>query len=248
MSISGHLREIFSSFQGEGLLVGRRQIFVRFLGCNLRCSFCDTPESQEVEGPCRVQENPDRFGFRDVENPLSVEDVMTCIRSLNLPLHHSVSLTGGEPLLQSDFLRELTMHLKERKTIIFLETNGTLPEKFMECRNFLDAVGMDWKLPSSTGQGDFTREHVQFLELVEGVDLFVKLVVTDSTDPAEFEQACTRIALCNSRIPFVIQPVTLPGKVKQPSPEFLLTLHSLARRFLEDVRVIPQMHVFMGQQ
>ncbi|HPX77174.1 MAG TPA: 7-carboxy-7-deazaguanine synthase QueE, partial [Methanobacterium sp.] len=39
------ISEIFSSIQGEGKLVGRRQVFIRFSGCNLTCNYCDTPQS-----------------------------------------------------------------------------------------------------------------------------------------------------------------------------------------------------------
>ncbi|MEM4195978.1 MAG: 7-carboxy-7-deazaguanine synthase QueE, partial [Methanothermobacter sp.] len=41
------IMEVFSSIQGEGLLLGKRQIFIRFAGCNLNCSYCDTPESRD---------------------------------------------------------------------------------------------------------------------------------------------------------------------------------------------------------
>ena len=44
---SGYLSEVFVSFQGEGAHIGRRHLFVRLAGCNLRCSYCDTPDSLE---------------------------------------------------------------------------------------------------------------------------------------------------------------------------------------------------------
>lgn len=248
MSSSGYLREIFSSIQGEGLLVGRCQIFVRFLGCNLRCSFCDTPESQEVKGDCRVQESPKSLRFRTVKNPLMIEDAVAFIDSLNLPLQHSVSMTGGEPLLQSEYLGQLAAQLKRKGATIYLETNGTLPEKLTECLDLIDIIGMDWKLPSSTGQRDFTREHIRFLKQVARKGLFVKIVVTDATEPGELEEACARIAGVRSGIPLIIQPVTEVGPVKSPSPEFVLQLYSVAQTHLEDVRVIPQMHRLMGQR
>ncbi|MDX9694125.1 MAG: 7-carboxy-7-deazaguanine synthase QueE, partial [Methanothermobacter sp.] len=43
------IMEVFSSIQGEGLLVGCRQIFIRFAGCNLNCKYCDTPESRNPQ-------------------------------------------------------------------------------------------------------------------------------------------------------------------------------------------------------
>ncbi len=43
--VKGYLSEIFVSFQGEGLHVGRRHLFLRLSGCHLRCRYCDTPGS-----------------------------------------------------------------------------------------------------------------------------------------------------------------------------------------------------------
>ena len=61
------LVEVFSSIQGEGMLVGHRQVFVRTYGCNLRCTYCDSPETLKESGSppvCRVEETPGTWTFR----------------------------------------------------------------------------------------------------------------------------------------------------------------------------------------
>ena len=121
---SGDLAEIFSSVQGEGLLVGYRQIFVRFCGCNLNCAYCDTPGSRLQAGTCRIQESPHQFSFRSVDNPVPVAAAVRSILHLELPLHHSISLTGGEPLLQSACVRELGKRCRGEGAKIYLETKA----------------------------------------------------------------------------------------------------------------------------
>jgi len=56
--------EIFESIQGDRILVGVRQLFVRFAGCNLSCCYCDTPAARVVTGKCI-----DRITNRIFEEP-----------------------------------------------------------------------------------------------------------------------------------------------------------------------------------
>ena len=108
--MKARINEIFSSFQGEGKLIGRRQVFVRFSGCNLECSYCDTPLSK----------NPD---YGDL---FSTEELFNSIDNLITPDFHSISFTGGEPLLHADFIKEF---LEEYNFNCLLETNGSLPDQ-----------------------------------------------------------------------------------------------------------------------
>jgi organic radical activating enzyme len=95
------LIEVFSSIQGEGLLVGCRQIFVRMALCNLACGYCDTPYAPQPD--CRIEDAPASGIFRNVHNPVALETLYNILHTWNhlLPgLHHSISLTGGEPLVR----------------------------------------------------------------------------------------------------------------------------------------------------
>ena len=80
MRASGaNVSELFVSFQGEGVHAGRRQAFVRFGGCPLRCRYCDTPESLTRVATCRIV---GADGIHQRPNPLSVADLEAEIASL----------------------------------------------------------------------------------------------------------------------------------------------------------------------
>ena len=80
--------ERFVSINGEGAHAGELAVFIRFKGCNLCCSYCDTAWANEPDAKA---------------SPTSVEELVRWVKSVNV---RNVTLTGGEPLLQADFLAE----------------------------------------------------------------------------------------------------------------------------------------------
>ena len=110
---NAYIDELFSSIQGEGPWIGQRHIFVRFLGCDLRCSYCDTPAAAvaltagEKTKRCRLQKRRDSFEFEEAVNPLTGARLTELCTRLSIPgpSRPTLCLTGGEPLLREDFDR-----------------------------------------------------------------------------------------------------------------------------------------------
>jgi 7-carboxy-7-deazaguanine synthase len=242
------LVECFSSIQGEGVLVGLRQAFLRFSGCNLNCSFCDTPGMTETPKGCLLELTPGRRDFFTVPNPVGCDRVEALIESWTLGwpgIHHSISVTGGEPLLHGVHLLDWLPRLR-RLLPIHLETNGTLPEALAPLLPHLDYIGMDIKLPSSSGCPGLWEEHQSFLELAAGKGVYVKVVIDKSTEDWEIERSCQMVADVDPAIPLILQPMTLPDGTIDIPPLRMLEFQELTGS-LKEVRVIPQTHKFMGQ-
>lgn len=244
-SIEVPLIEIFSSMQGEGVLIGCRQIFVRFAECNLTCDYCDTPFHA---GPFyQVESEPGSGQFNSLNNPASLAEITRMIshwQHASNQVHHSIALTGGEPLIHAEILKQW---LPEVIPIlpIFLETNGTLPAELEKILPLVDWISMDIKGSSVTGVPTPWADHADFLSVAGERLCHVKLVIDKCTTEDELLEAARLVNRYAPTVPFVLQPRTISSNPVL-SGNALLRLQTIAAAEHRDVRVIPQIHPWLG--
>lgn len=247
MSDPLYISEIFSSIQGEGSLAGRRQVFIRLTDCNLDCKYCDT--EFEKTATCRVETKPGSAVFNHLPQPLSLHAVLGILADWDAALpgaHHSVSITGGEPLLSADILAAWLPEVRKLLPV-HLETNGTLHIALAKVIRHIDYISMDMKLPSTAGCSEPLWDlHRLFLHASLKHNVSVKIVVGNDTNDDEIQQVCDIMASVDPVTPLFLQPVTLPCEGVGVSAAHILHLQELASSRLPDVRVIPQMHKLFG--
>ena len=249
----GHLSEMFCSIQGEGLLVGERQIFVRTAGCVATCSWCDTVYSK-VQTPRFVIHDGNPKPWRP--NPVSLDDVVMDVVAMakaHAPVS-TVSITGGEPLEQPGFVAGLARSLREKGFCIYLETAGLHADALATVIEDVDVIAADVKLFSATGV-DHRDAHRAFLRVLRGSvfdparadarTAFVKVIVDPTATIAEIEAAARLVAECSRRLPMVIQPESRALFARDTREPLLALVEAGARAasvHLDSVRVIPQTH------
>lgn len=124
--------EKFVSINGEGTRAGELAVFVRFAGCNLRCTYCDTMWANEPGCP-----------FEEM-SPVQICDY---VRSTGIS---NVTLTGGEPLLQNEMGELISRLMRDCGVRVEIETNGAVDLRpFAELPEGRPVFTMDYKLPSS---------------------------------------------------------------------------------------------------
>ena len=142
------LTEIYQSIQGESSFVGKRCIFVRLTGCNLRCSYCDT-----------------EYSFYGGKNH-SIGDILNIINDFNCNL---VEITGGEPLLQKGVFSLMTNLCDKGKTVL-IETSGNRDISMIDPRVH---VIMDLKTPSSGESHNNRYENIKHLKTKDEVKFVI---------------------------------------------------------------------------
>jgi 7-carboxy-7-deazaguanine synthase len=174
------ISELFYSIQGEGKLAGVPSVFVRASGCNLRCTWCDTPyASWEPEGA-----------------EMSVEEIIAGVRQLDA---EHVVLTGGEPMIMADIV-PLCSALKADSYHITIETAGTVFKP-----TAVDLASLSPKLSNSTphqrAQGRFAAAHERLRLNVPVLQKFIdsspefqlKFVVSAQADLEEIHQILAQL-------------------------------------------------------
>ncbi len=135
-----YVNEVFSSIQGEGLYIGLYQLFIRFEGCNLSCSYCDTDNSNKKDF---------EINGKKYLNPITVDNLLEIVLAeFNLDLYHSISFTGGEPSQQLEVIKTMVTEIRKRNKNIkfFLETNGSLPDNLIKLDEYMDIMSIDLKM------------------------------------------------------------------------------------------------------
>ena len=138
--------EKFISINGEGTRAGELAVFIRFQGCNLRCSYCDTMWANEPD--CPYEE-------------MSPEEICDYVAETGIT---NCTLTGGEPLLQRDMKQLVRLLIDKCGCRVEIETNGSanLTPLTMDPQH-RPVFTMDYKLPSSGCESAMRRDNFELL-------------------------------------------------------------------------------------
>ena len=214
------ITEIFESIQGEGLNIGEKHLFIRLLGCNLKCKYCDA-------------------------NILDDKKTVTLTKSALFDeiKHYSantISFTGGEPLLQSEFLKDfLSENKKSLKKKIYLETNGSLPYNLRDVIEYIDVVAMDIKLESAAGQKNDFSVNDEFLLVARDSEVFAKVVFDENITDKEI------LEIANLGIKHGIEIILQPKMPISKNLDMTGIFQKLYKKYSR-IRLIPQVHKYLN--
>ena len=231
------LFEIFTSVEGEGILYGTKTLFVRLAGCPFTCFYCDTKESLPL----------------DSGKEYSIDEANELIDSNLQNQTYKVNFTGGDPLIQHQAVAQLAKHIQNKKIPTYLESSCFDIDRFNHVLPFIDIVKIEFK----TKDSDFVdSEHYKKLightmkclesSVKSKKTTYIKIVVSSKTQLNEFRKLVDEIFKIVSKKDihgFVIQPTY---GISEPSLDLLLNLYDVVFPHYIDVKVVPQLHKFIG--
>jgi len=231
------LFEIFTSVEGEGILYGTKTLFVRLAGCPFTCFYCDTKESLPLNSGTEY----------------TIDEANNLIDSNLHDQTYKVNFTGGDPLIQHQAVAQLAKHIQNKKIPTYLESSCFDIDRFNHVLPFIDIVKIEFK----TKDSDFVdSEHYEKLightmkclesSVTSKKTTYVKIVVSSKTQLNEFKKLVDDIFNTISKEDihgFVIQPTY---GISEPTLDLLLNLYDIVFPHYIDVKVVPQLHKFIG--
>lgn len=209
------IAEKFISINGEGPKAGQLAVFIRFTGCNLRCSYCDTmwanmPDTQYQE--------------------LNAEEIYQYIKKSGIK---NVTITGGEPLIQQGIKELMELLTGDKSLYVEIETNGSADIKPMCELSNPPSLTMDYKLPSSGMKQHMNTDNFKLLTVKDTV----KFVCGSQEDLQKAHSIIQEYRL-TERCGVYLSPVF--GKI---APEEIVDF--MKENKLNDVKIQLQMHKFI---
>jgi len=231
------LFEIFTSVEGEGILYGTKTLFVRLAGCPFTCFYCDTKESLPL----------------DSGTEYTIEDANQLIDSNLKEQTYKVNFTGGDPLIQYQAVALLAKHMQEKKILTYLESSCFDIDRFDHVLPFFDIIKIEFKTKDSdfVDSNHYKKLISHTLKCLESSvkskkTTFIKIVVSSKTKSNEFQELTNQIFSLiskNNIDGFIIQP---SYGISEPSLDLLLELYDIVYPYYIDVKVVPQLHKFIG--
>jgi len=231
------LFEIFTSVEGEGILYGTKTLFVRLAGCPFTCFYCDTKESLPL----------------DSGKEYDIQEACQLIDSNLKKQTYKVNFTGGDPLIQHEAVAELAKYVQGKKIPTYLESSCFDSDKFNHVLPFIDIVKIEFKTKDSKFVD--SKHYERLIEnamncLKSSVSTkkttYIKVVVSSKTELSEFANLVSSIfnSVSENQIDgFIIQPTY---GIAEPSLDLLLNLYDIVYPCYHDVKVVPQLHKFIG--
>lgn len=235
--MKARLFEIFTSVEGEGILYGTKTLFIRFSGCPFTCFYCDTVEALPM----------------DSGTEYTIDQVCELIDKKIEQNTYKINFTGGEPLIQHEALSEIAKYVKTKNIPTYLESSCYDAEKFRNVVPFIDYIKIEFKTPDAKFVD--SEHYSKLLEnalkcLSYSVELkkttYIKIIVSSKTEEKKFKDLLDKIFSAVSKdqlAGFILQPTY---GIAEPSLEKLLKFYDLVFPFYNEVRVVPQLHKFIG--
>jgi organic radical activating enzyme len=231
------LSEIFTSIEGEGLLIGTKTMFIRMAGCHLGCIWCDTDYALPLNSG----------------NAYTLDHVKDMISNELRPNTFKVNFTGGEPLLQYDAVADLAKFIKDKGLKTYLESSCFDSHRFRKVLPFIDICKIEFKMRDSNAVDNEYHARLLLNER-ECLDMsvkcskttYIKVVVTASSSIGEFRKLLQDVfnhIQTKDLAGFVIQP---SSAIEEPSLEKLLSFYDATYPLYHNVRIIPQLQKLMG--